>query len=103
VVGRGASEVYAVGNGGIVWRSADHGETWNATQLPSTEDLFAIVCTPEQNLYAVGERGVLYQSSDGQSWRKLESKTTQMLHAAFFDSGELYVLGAFGAILRSKL
>ena len=103
VVGRGAREVYTVGNGGIIWRSTDQGETWSSTQLPSTDDLFAIVCTPEQNLYVLGERGALYQSSDGEGWRKLESKTTQALYAALVNGDKLYLLGAFGAILRSKL
>jgi photosystem II stability/assembly factor-like uncharacterized protein len=102
VVGRGENEVYAVGNGGIIWRSIDKGKTWELQKLNEKIDLFSIVCGPDQALYITGSDGAVFQSNDGKTWQRAQSNTAQDLNTALYFKDRLFTAGAFGAILTGK-
>lgn len=72
-----ASQVYrpmlAVGDGGVVWRSEDRGETWKAVPSGTTADLHAVVFyyfdSPNPDFAVIVGDGVLLHSPDlGVTW-----------------------------------
>lgn len=73
----------AVGDGGLIWRSSDGGESWNPCQSPTSDDLSGVVFQDKKNGWAVGgatlpihgvHRGVVLTTNDGGlSWKKLDT------------------------------
>ena len=111
-VGWGISErrIYSTEDGGGIW----------TRQLRSEHPLRAIVFVDEKNGLAVGEAGTIYRTAQGgvpseelcagstceddllSTWDPVESGTISALtDIAFVDSGQLWITGEKGLVLRS--
>ncbi|MBW4977116.1 WD40/YVTN/BNR-like repeat-containing protein [Marinobacter adhaerens] len=60
-----------VGNGGVIFRSVDGGQTWEKTPSPTTEHLYDVI-HDSQRWLATGNGGVLLSSEDGTRWQALQ-------------------------------
>jgi photosystem II stability/assembly factor-like uncharacterized protein len=70
------TRVVAVGEGGLVWKSYDQGQTWEKSESGTTSALNAIGFAEDNNLegWAVGNDSTVLQTVDGaQTWKPLES------------------------------
>ena len=93
--GSGASDVFAVGNGGVV--SHFDGVEWTAQPTPpSTGNLRAVWGISSDEVYAVGERGSLIRF-DGTRWSTVETGTSETLTGVWADSQrEIWTVSATG-------
>jgi serine/threonine protein kinase/photosystem II stability/assembly factor-like uncharacterized protein len=102
VWGRGASERYAAGAAGSLFRSTDAGTTWSEVNL-ETGDYLSGLWSSADRLYIVGDQGAFYSSTDGLSWQRGETnsdETLSMIYGA--PSGDLFAVGGVGLILHSQ-
>lgn len=63
-----AGLIFAVGNGGYIWRSEDQGETWEeftGTDTGTAEELWDIHTPDGVNMLAVGDNNTVLKSTDG--------------------------------------
>jgi hypothetical protein len=62
--------IWVVGDDSLALRSEDGGETWQAIDLPTDEDLFAVDGYDAEHLWISGSNGlVLYTDDGGLSWQ----------------------------------
>ncbi len=98
--------VYAGTNSGELFKSADGGVTWNdlTANLPDgTSTIREIVVNPSapENVYLLGELGVLVSYDGGQGWRLL-GRPSEVEHPSsstmviIFDSQPILILGLGG-------
>lgn len=66
------SRVVAVGLNGAALLSKDAGRSWAVSQTGSEDHLYDVVWNGSRYL-AVGERGAIFTSSDGEAWARLDS------------------------------
>jgi hypothetical protein len=87
-------------NGCILW--SDDWKTFQPAQVaPATTDWFEGVAASSQRAVAVGDNGAIYTSTNGTSWTKGNSGTTEWLRGvAYGASGTFVVVGEYGTILR---
>jgi hypothetical protein len=87
-------------NGCILW--SDDGRVFQAAPLsPTTLDWFEGVAASMQRAVAVGDNGSIYSSTNGITWAKVTSGTTEWLRGVAF-SGVFVAVGENGKILRSS-
>lgn len=87
-------------NGCILW--SDDGQVFQpATVSPVTLDWFEGVAASTQRAVAVGDNGSIYTSTNGVTWTKVTSGTTEWLRGVAFGSAFVAV-GENGKILRSS-
>ena len=92
----------AVGDGGVVIRTVDGGETW-VSQPKAPEDLAAIDLAPGRAV-AVGKHGLVWQSSDaGTTWGAVAVEVTTDLYDVAFAGGanDLWIVGQNGVVLHA--
>ncbi|WPP02072.1 YCF48-related protein [Pseudomonas sp. HR96] len=105
---RGAG-LMIVGEQGVMFRSADAGQTWQRLQGPYSGSWFGAIATGQAStLLVYGLRGHLYRSSDfGASWQAcaLPGDTAPLdaglAGATRLPDGSLVLVGSGGAVLRS--
>ncbi|MFZ6179183.1 WD40/YVTN/BNR-like repeat-containing protein [Nannocystis pusilla] len=99
--------VVAVGDGGVVVRSTDAGETWAVIDAGVTDDLVGVTCSEEGTCVAVGD-GVLRLSTDaGASWGQPAEVPAELgdLRAVAFDPSvpnAFIAVGLDGAVVLSE-
>ena len=93
----------AVGENGVILRTADGGETWRPQVSPVTSSLDQVALATELDGIAVGEDGVILRTANGGArWSVVPSGTTQHLRAvAFADRVTAVAVGEQGVILRT--
>jgi photosystem II stability/assembly factor-like uncharacterized protein len=92
------------GDDGAVLYSEDSGANWKRLNSPTHLSLFSIVGSPEQSRFvAVGERGVILWSLDGQSWSEGPVLTSYKLLSVYQvpSSGEFLSVGEGDTVLGS--
>lgn len=94
----------AVGEYGVVRYTADGGNNWTGILLPGRPDLFGIAKKDSNTVFAVGDRGTVFISSNkGLAWNQLgkgKVPTEQCLcDIAFFDNNKGVIAGDNGTIL----
>lgn len=99
---RGA--LFAIGEGGVIYRSADRGKSWEGTTTGGKGSLWHGLALSDGTLLVCGMRGHLYRSSDdGKTWQAVDAKTTQSLTGiAELADGSVTVVGMGGTVLESK-
>jgi photosystem II stability/assembly factor-like uncharacterized protein len=93
----------AVGDGGVITRTLDAGQTW--TDLPSgtIQRLNAIAMLDAQNGIIVGDSAIILRTSDGgDTWVRQNINVTSNLYSlAFLDATQGVVAGEGGTIMGS--
>ncbi|MGY4495683.1 photosystem II stability/assembly factor-like uncharacterized protein [Pseudomonas sp. TE3610] len=98
-----------VGEQGLMFRSADAGQTWQRLQGPYEGSLFGAVGTAQsRTLLVFGLRGHVFRSSDfGDSWQPIAVQGERgpleagLANARLLDDGTLMLVGEGGTVLRS--
>jgi len=105
VTGDGRGRVFIAGEAGVMFRSLDNGEHWETLAPVYDGSWFGAVYTPlDPALLVFGLRGHLRRSGDfGDSWTVIDTHTDLTLAGgSVSDRGEVVVVGAVGAVLRSR-
>jgi photosystem II stability/assembly factor-like uncharacterized protein len=108
VWGSSATDVYIVGESGLILHSKDSGESWQRQRSGTEEHLHSVWGSAVDDIYVAGEKGTLLHSKDsGASWQKRDSGFTEGLTTIWGSSAnDLYLLGHSeekgGVILHSK-
>ncbi|WP_407651317.1 WD40/YVTN/BNR-like repeat-containing protein [Denitrificimonas halotolerans] len=105
----GNAGIFIVGEMGVMFRSTDWGETWEALEEPYQGSLFGVVAGSESNTLVVyGLRGHVFRSTDfGESWEEVtvlnEGARLQfgLAGSAVSDKGDILIVGHGGSLLRS--
>ncbi len=95
--------LYIAGEAGHLYRSDDHGETWQTLPAPYEGSFFGVLPLSDGALLAFGLRGKLFRSEDhGATWAPVASGTEATLLAGLeLGGGRVLVVGLAGALLRS--
>ena len=94
------TDLYAVGEGGIILHSS--GGSWSSeSSSPSvTTDLYDVTSSGG-NLFAVGAAGVILKRNTGAFWTKETSNTVRDLHGLVgTPSGDVYAVGNNATVVR---
>jgi len=93
----------AVGDGGTILRSEDHGENWSAIDSGTKEDLFAVAWArdTENLVLAVGDGGTILVSNDGgKKWQATECPIYCALASVVAAGDHMIVAGRDGSLWR---
>jgi photosystem II stability/assembly factor-like uncharacterized protein len=99
---------WAVGDGGRVWRSDNHGATWEPVPLPegiARQFDFHTIDTVDGHLWIAGAPGtrVLHSANAGESWEVLNTGQRLPLAAlSFVDAQHGWAVGAMGTMLATQ-
>ncbi|HEY3998669.1 MAG TPA: YCF48-related protein, partial [Candidatus Xenobia bacterium] len=99
---------YTVGKGGVVFRTADAGKTWEPQPTGVPIDLHSVYFTGTHIGWACGDNGLLLHTEDGgQTWTKqpLEGagEVSDTLHRVVFIGPENgWICGDHGLLLHSE-
>lgn len=66
---------FAVGVGGVVYRTADGGVSWQRESMPTRRDLFDVAIAGER-AWAVGAGNAIFRRDESGEWRGLRTTTT---------------------------
>ena len=93
----------AVGDRGVVRRTADSGRTWDVLQLARQATMRGVAYADARTAVAVGDSGVIVRSTDhAATWQTVPVSTTAALNAiAFVTSADGNIAGGDGSILRT--
>jgi photosystem II stability/assembly factor-like uncharacterized protein len=77
---------------------------WQKVEVPLAADLYAVSMPTENDIWAVGQSGMIFYSGDyGTSWQVQKSGSTAALYAAsFIDSKNGWIGGEEGTIFRTR-
>jgi len=89
-----------VGDLGLVMTSSDGGKTFTKKIL-GTEHLYSVVMTSVKHAFTVGEKGVIFHSTNsGISWASMTSKTGANLYALTFGTpSKAWAVGDSGVVV----
>lgn len=96
-----ADRLFIAGERGMLFRSTDHGTSWEHLPLDYDGSLFGLFVTASGELIATGLRGNLFISRDaGDSWQALNHEGEQTLNGGMaLDDGRLLAVGQNGEYL----
>jgi hypothetical protein len=72
--GTGGSDLYAVGQGGKLWRY--HGEKWSPAELPTSKNLNTVKCAGDGTVYLAGDGGTLLRGA-ASTWEVVDQQDTK--------------------------
>lgn len=102
--------LFVVGEQGVMFRSADWGQTWETLNSPYQGSLFGALGTHQANtLLAYGLRGHLFRSTDfGDTWEAISLNTENngplefgLSDGSLLADGSVVVVGHGGTVLKS--
>jgi photosystem II stability/assembly factor-like uncharacterized protein len=104
VTGDGKGRVFIAGEGGMMFRSVDSGETWESIEPVYDGSFFGLVYDAEHDvLIACGLQGNLFRSEDfGATWEVVETDSSITLAGGSADDGHIVVVGGVGTVLVSS-
>jgi photosystem II stability/assembly factor-like uncharacterized protein len=94
-------KAYAVGSGGVVFRTSDGGESWSSRNIPTTAWLYGLSFSNANTCTVVGESGVIFRTSnDGVTWQRQTSGTSYSLTGVSFAGSDTGIaVGDLGVVL----
>ena len=93
--------LFIAGEAGMAFRSSDQGETWERMDIPYDGSLFGVLTLGDSKVVVHGLRGnVLYSTDNGDSWNTLETGSSSTYIASTLANGNVYLVGASGAVLK---
>lgn len=105
ITGDGKHRVFIAGEGGLMYRSVDGGQSWESLEPFYDGSWFGAVYNPQHDtLLVFGLRGNLYRSTDfGDSWEPVAGDNNMTLAGGNASpNGEIVLAGSVGTVLRSK-
>ncbi|RLQ21356.1 photosystem I reaction center subunit IV [Seongchinamella sediminis] len=99
------SQLYIVSEWGKVFRSLNHGQTWESVETGYDGSFFGVLINPASgSVFAYGLLGTIYRSTDqGESWEPLQSKARASLYGGHGAAdGTLVFVGQGGTAVRSR-
>jgi gliding motility-associated-like protein len=89
---------------GLVLRTMDGGENWDAIKIPSVTSLQGVQFINKDTGWVVGWDGAIYRTDDGGiNWNKEDSGTdSPLLSVFFFDAQHGWAVGYNGTIIKYK-
>src|SRR5690606_30743896 len=101
--------ILVVGEMGMMFRSADGGETWETLQSPYDGSLFGVLGTAQPStVLAYGLRGHMFRSTDfGDSWQPVKIEAgrnglqVSLSGGSLLADGSVVVVGNGGVVLKS--
>jgi photosystem II stability/assembly factor-like uncharacterized protein len=98
----GGRYCWIVGDSGIVYYSADWGESWEVLTVGLYPALFSVLFRDRSEGFAAGQRGLLLHSVDGgRTWEELSSEVEGNLYGMAMDGDDGVIVGEDGTVLRS--
>lgn len=97
---------YAVGQSGLVARTADRGHTWTHVKTPVDGNLFGVDSFADGQVVAIGQRTALRSTDNGATWDPIRALDlsinwyTGLAHGGSAASGEVIAVGHGARILR---
>jgi photosystem II stability/assembly factor-like uncharacterized protein len=104
ITGNRDGRVWIAAEGGLLFHSADAGETWRSLPSPYHGSWFGIIHHGEiDTLLVFGLRGNLYRSGDsGESWQRVPVETSRTLAGGqFVNARYVLLVGGVGTLLVS--
>lgn len=104
ITGDGKGRVFIAGEGGVMFRSMDGGNSWETIEPFYDGSWFGLVYSaPHDALLAFGLRGNLYRSTDfGDTWNMVPSDNTITLAGGSTSpGGDIVLAGGVGTVLSS--
>ncbi|MCL2597492.1 MAG: YCF48-related protein [Paludibacter sp.] len=94
---------FAAGNGGVILKTTDSGDTWEQVTLGTAQNINAIGSANLDNIWAVGDNGVVLHTTDiGQTWNVVTLVTDNSnLYDVKFNGSTGYIVGDNGTILKT--
>jgi hypothetical protein len=93
------SAIIAVGNGGVIYRSINFGETWTLRDAGTTSNLNDVLVSGFE-VTAVGDNGTICRSTDaGSTWTSSTFGTSNLLGVSSSQFG-MFAVGVGGTILK---
>lgn len=105
ITGNGNGLLWIAGEGGILYRSDDAGNTWQTLAGPYAGTWFGVAAVPGENTVLIfGLRGNVWRSVDGgESWLRAQLETERSLAGGHFLNRDYVVLvGSVGALWVSE-
>ncbi len=105
----GDAGIFIVGEMGLMFRSADWGQSWETLEGPYQGSLFGIVAGQQvDHLLVFGLRGHIFRSTDfAESWVRITVQTDSgeleygLANGSLLDNGDVLIVGHSGTVLRS--
>jgi photosystem II stability/assembly factor-like uncharacterized protein len=95
--------LFVVGTGGVIYKSTNHGSTWQFQTSGTSFDLNSVSSSGSTILTAVGNHGTILHTTDGVTWNSQQSGTTADLYGVFgTDPNHWYAVGASGTLLYTQ-
>ncbi|MBN2385042.1 hypothetical protein JXQ70_19380 [bacterium] len=97
------SHMFVAGFDGIVYRSSDGFQTWQYSQVPGGERLYALHFDNKQKGYVAGWGGRLNRTLDGgRTWQAIDTGSTQRITGMDrAPDGHLFLIGDGGTVIRT--
>ncbi len=105
ITGDGENRVFIAGEGGLMYRSGDGGDSWEALEPFYEGSWFGLVYSaPHDTLLVFGLQGNLYRSSDfGDTWEAVPGDSRVALAGGSASvEGNIVLVGGVGTVLRSQ-
>jgi photosystem II stability/assembly factor-like uncharacterized protein len=71
----GVAAVWRLGEGGVIERSVDRGQTWEQQQTGAEAALLAGSAPSSTVCWLAGAGGIILKTSDGRTWQRITSPT----------------------------
>lgn len=106
----GDAGIFIVGEMGVMFRSADWGQSWEALEGPYQGSLFGIIAGSQpDHVLVYGLRGHIFRSADfGESWQETRVQTDSgslqfgLASGTLLSNGDVLIVGHGGTVLRSS-
>jgi photosystem II stability/assembly factor-like uncharacterized protein len=105
VTGDSSGHLWIAGEGGVLFRSRDHGESWESLPSPYPGSWFGISLAPQSgDLLVFGLRGNVFRSQDGgETWQSAAVSTERSIAGGgYFNERYVMLVGAVGTLLVSE-
>ena len=105
ITGDGAGRIFIAGEGGVMYRSLDGGDSWETIEPFYEGSWFgAVYSAPHDALLVFGLQGTLFRSSDfGDTFEAVPGDNRVALAGGSASgNGEIVLVGGVGTVLRSR-
>lgn len=93
---------YVVGEFGMVLRSDDGGASFKRQRSATETLLFSVHAVSAKHAVASGSDGTIVETTDGQTWKRVTSGTTNHLFGIWASADTCVAVGADGAVVLRK-